>query len=157
MSPNGQKARYGVSYLRNICAQAGFGMVETSPDEDVLAVDCEVQFEEAPVRVQVKCTSGLTIGGRTKSSPLKEEWIGKWSRSCLPVYLVIVVVPEDVSTWLEHPDEGTMHRTAAFWKRVDGESELPSVTIPASQRLTAATLTTWHQDLIAGYVSGGAK
>jgi hypothetical protein len=36
----GRRARYGVAYLRTICAQAGVGVKETSPDEDVLAVDC---------------------------------------------------------------------------------------------------------------------
>lgn len=75
LTPTGQRARYGVSYVRNICAQAGIGLIETSPDEDVLATDCEVEFKEASVRVQVKCTSGLTIGGKTKSYSLKPEWL----------------------------------------------------------------------------------
>src|SRR3954447_7261777 len=84
LSPNGQRARYGVSYVRNICAQAGFGLNETSPDEDVLATDCDVVFMEANVRVQVKCTSGLTLGGKTKSWQLKSAWLRKWEQSLLP-------------------------------------------------------------------------
>ena len=47
------------------------------------------------MRVQVKCTSGLTISGHTKSSPITETWVGQWHKSHVPVYLVIVVVPDD--------------------------------------------------------------
>ena len=50
LSTNGQRARYGVSYLRNICAQAGVGLNETPADEDVLAVDCDVVFPEGSVQ-----------------------------------------------------------------------------------------------------------
>jgi hypothetical protein len=156
MTVNGQKARYGLSYLRNICAQAGIGMAETSPDEDVLAVDCEVQFAEASVRVQVKCTSTLTISGRSKSWALEQGWIDNWRESRVPVYFVIVIVPSSSSAWLEHPDDGTMHRTAAFWTRINRDSDLSSITIPKGQRLSAGTLGIWHQDLLAEFASGGA-
>lgn len=157
LNSNGQKARYGVSYLRNICAQAGVGLNENSPDEDVSAVDCEVEFAELPVRVQVKCTSGLSIGARSKSVPIEEKWIEKWRQSLVPVYLIVVIVPKNVADWLDHIDDGTMHRTAAFWERVDRGASLPSVKIPKNQRLTAATLSLWHNDLLAEFKPGGAK
>jgi hypothetical protein len=155
LDTNGKKARYGVSYLRNVCAQAGVGLTETEPDEDVLAVDCAVQYPELAVRVQVKCTSRLTIRGRTKSIPVDESWIEKWSRSLVPVYLLVVIVPSEVSEWLEHVDEGTMHRTAAFWKRVDRGVALPSVKIPKGQRLTVDTISLWHKELLANFESSG--
>ena len=62
-----RKARYGVSYIRNLCAQAGLRFGETEQDEDVLAVDCEIKYREANVGVQVKCTSSLKIVGRSAS------------------------------------------------------------------------------------------
>lgn len=132
-------------------------MSENSPDEDVSAVDCGVEFAELSVRVQVKCTSGLTIGGKTKSVPIEETWLEKWRESLVPVYLIVVIVPKDVSDWLNHMDDGTMHRTAAFWGRVDREVTLPSVKIPKSQRLTADTLSLWHKDLLAEFKPGGSK
>lgn len=151
LSPNGQRARYGVSYVRNICAQAGFGLNETSPDEDVLATDCDVVFMEANVRVQVKCTSGLTLGGKTKSWQLKSAWLRKWEQSLLPVYFVLVVVPGKESTWLDHPADGTMHRTAAFWQRVRTEQLGTAISVPRTQRLTATTLQAWHRDLLDAF------
>jgi len=156
LSSNGQRARYGVSYMRNICAQAGFGLNETSPDEDVLATDCDVVFAEGNVRVQVKCTSGLTLAGKTKSWRLKPEWLRKWDQSLVPVYFVMVVVPKQEKAWLTHPVDGTLHRTAAFWQRVEG-GRTKSISIPRSQRLTADTLSTWHEDLIAAFSSAGAS
>jgi Domain of unknown function (DUF4365) len=155
LTPNGQKARYGVSYVRNVCAQAGFGFNETSPDEDVLATDCDVQFAEGNVRVQVKCTSTLTIEGKTKSWRLKPSWLRRWEQSVLPVYFVLVVVPTKEPTWLEHSPNGTMHRTAAFWQRVLTDKLDSSISIPKKQRLTAATLNSWHHDLMAVFQPGG--
>lgn len=154
---NGQKARYGVAYLRSICAHGGVGLLETSPDEDVIAVDCEIQFAEANVRVQVKCTSGLTIGGATKSWRVSETWVGHWRASLVPVYMVIVVVPDDVVDWLEHVNDGTMHRTAAFWGRVDTVSDAPSITIPREQRLTVDTLVLWRTELLRVFSSGDVE
>jgi hypothetical protein len=154
LSTNGQRARYGVSYLRNVCAQAGVGVNETSPDEDVLAVDCDVVFREAAVRVQVKCTSGLTLAGKTKSWKLKPEWLRKWDESLVPVYFVLVVVPKAEPAWLSHPDDGTMHATAAFWQRVPRSSG-KSLSIPKTQRLTADTLDAWHADLLASFAPAG--
>lgn len=154
LTPNGQRARYGVSYVRNVCAQAGYGMNETSPDEDVLAIDCEVLFQEASVRVQVKCTSQLTIAGKTKSWKVRPEWINAWAGSKVPVYFVLVVVPKSEPKWLEHKPDGTFHRTAGFWTRVDATTLGKSISIAKTSRLTAATLTTWRNDLRALF--GGA-
>ena len=151
LTPNGQKARYGVSYVRNICAQAGFGLTETSPDEDVLATDCDVVFEEGHVRVQVKCTSTLKIGGRRASWPLKEYWIRKWAKSKLPVYFVLVIVPSEHGQWLHHRPSGTLHRTAAFWARIRPDDLSTKIAIPKEQRLSAETLVTWHSDLLEAF------
>jgi hypothetical protein len=48
-----------------------------------------------------------------------------------------------------------MHRTAAFWKRVDHGVTLPSVQIPREQRLTVGTISLWHRDLLANFESSG--
>lgn len=145
---NHRKARYGVSYLRAVCSQAGMPVSETAPDEDVLAVDCDVKFEQASVLVQVKCTSRLTVAGRSASVRLEPEWRAKWAKQKVPVYLLLVIVPKKPSEWLSHLDDKTMHATAAYWVRVNG-SEGDSVNVPKSQRLTASTFETWHGQLLA--------
>jgi Domain of unknown function (DUF4365) len=152
LSVNGCKARYGVSYLRNICSQAGVGFNETSPDEDVLAVDGQVVFDISSVTVQVKCSSQFTIGGRSATWPVEPEWREKWNRSKTPVYFVLVIVePEDRFDWLRHTEAGTFHRAAAFWTRVNGLHTTTGVAVPKSQRLTIDTLDLWCAELEASF------
>jgi hypothetical protein len=71
--------------------------------------------------------------------------------------MVIVVVPDDVVDWLEHVNDGTMHRTAAFWGRVDTVSDAPSITIPREQRLTVDTLVLWRTELLRVFSSGDVE
>lgn len=149
LSPTTAKSRFGVAYMRAICSQAGIGFAETSPDEDVLAIDGEVQFDIASARVQVKCTGQFRINhGKTASWPVTPEWRDKWTNCCVPVYFVLVIVDPDVQDrWLDHHDDSTLHRAAAFWTRVDTMSKTLKLAVPKSQRLTAKTLTTWADDV----------
>ena len=50
-----RKGRLGVTYVRTVLAQAALPNEETTGGEDHMAVDLNVQFPAAPVRVQVKC------------------------------------------------------------------------------------------------------
>lgn len=149
LGTNGCKARYGLSYVRSVCSQAGVTMTETEPDSDVLAVDCNVAFREADVRVQVKCTSKWTIGGRSLRYPIEEGWIRKWDDSVVPVYFVVVIVPSDPALWLRHDQDGTFHGTAAFWVRLVPGTVGTSLAVPKDQRLTRNTIEIWHSDLLA--------
>jgi Domain of unknown function (DUF4365) len=157
LRPNACQSRYGVAYLRSVCAQAGVGLNETSPDEDVLATDCDVQFREGNVRVQVKCTSGYDIAGRSASWPVKDHWLRAWGSAKLPVYLLLVIVPKTISDWVEHQEEGTFHRTAAFWRRLRMEEIGSRLHIPKTQRFSESTLMQWHADLLTVFVPGEAR
>lgn len=150
LDSNRRKARYGVSYLRSVCSQAGVGVMETGVDEDVLAIDCVLTFPEGQVVVQVKCTSGKTISGKRAAVSLKPEWCEKWAKQKGPVYLLLVIVPADVEVWLTHHPKGTAHASAAFWVRVHGD-EGTSVTVPKAQRLTSATFDIWNAEMLAAY------
>ncbi|OXM66195.1 MULTISPECIES: DUF4365 domain-containing protein [Amycolatopsis] len=150
LSDNAAKARYGVAYLRSLCSQAGVGFGETDPDEDVAAVDGEVKFFEANVRFQIKCTSKFKISGKSASWVIEPEWREKWNRSQVPVYLILVIIdPELRADWLTHHEQGTLHRSAAFWTRVDKLDQHGSISVPKSNRLTVETFSTWHRELMA--------
>lgn len=151
LTANGAKGRYGVAYVRAICSQAGFGFQETSIDEDCLAVDGCISFTEAEVRVQIKCTSQFKIIGKSAAWPAELSWFGKWNRSRVPVYFILVIVDDDEASWLEHGPEGTLHRAAAFWVRVDQMSATAGINVPKDQRFTAATVQRWADELAAGY------
>ncbi|MGW3811104.1 DUF4365 domain-containing protein [Micromonospora sp. NPDC005113] len=152
LTPNGAKGRYGVAYLRAVCSHAGFGFQETSIDEDTLAIDGCISFEQAEVRVQIKCTSQFKISGNSATWASEPGWFEKWNRSRVPVYFILVIVDEDELRWLEHNPDGTLHRAAAFWVRVDRMSATTGINVPKEQRLTAATVRQWADELAAGYV-----
>lgn len=157
LSLNGAKARFGVAYLRAVCAHAAVGFTETTIDEDALAIDGHVNFALAAVPVQVKCTGQFRINsGPTATWPAKAEWWEKWHRSGVPVYFVLVVTdPDNQAAWLQHHDEGTLHRAAAFWVRVDNMSVASGITVPKSQRLTSDTLHQWESDLAVRFRPSG--
>lgn len=146
MSASRRKARYGVAYLRCVCSQAGVPLSETEPDEDVYAIDCRLGFPEVAVPVQVKCTSRLSLRGRTASVQLDPSWSEKWRASCVPVYLVLVIVPKATEAWLRNDPDGTWHATAAYWVRVTGH-ESGRLSVPKKQRLSAETLREWHNEV----------
>lgn len=150
LTPNGCKARYGVSYVRAVCSQAGVPFNETSPDEDVLAVDGQVFFDIANVSVQVKCSSQYKISGRSATWPAEVEWRDKWGKSKIPVYFILVILDFDnQGDWLTHDGSGTFHRSAAFWTRVDGMSGGTGINVPKNQRLTVDTFSQWASELDA--------
>ncbi|MBO3663877.1 DUF4365 domain-containing protein [Microbacterium stercoris] len=151
---NARKGRYGVVYMRAVAGQAGCGFTETSPGEDTLAIDYTLEFPEGAVRVQVKTSAQYQIDGDDDflSFGVKDEWIAKWARTKLPIYFVIVVVPNDSGSWLNHDITGTqMVRTAAYWVRLQpGQfATTKTIKIPRSQRVTSETLPQWHLDFCA--------
>ncbi|MEH0821508.1 MULTISPECIES: DUF4365 domain-containing protein [unclassified Micromonospora] len=153
---NACKARYGVAYLRAVCSQAGIAFSETSPDEDHHAVDGALNLGTATVTVQVKCSGQFKISGRSATWPAEVEWRDKWSRSKLPIYFVLVILDvDDQASWLMHADDGTMHRAAAFWVRVDKLPAGSNINVPKGQRLTAGTMTQWAADVDACFAPLG--
>lgn len=156
MDLNTRQARYGVVYLRSIAAQAGIGLQETSPGEDVLAIDALLNFKEGDLRVQVKTSRCHDMDPALPEIryPAKQQWIARWAENYAPCYFVVVVVPADSGAWLDHHKGGThMAGTAGYWTRIDVAAlrQQPTVVVPKAQRLGADTMTVWHRDLVEAY------
>ena len=154
LTANGCKARYGIAYLRAICSQAGVGLTETAPDEDVLAVDCAIEYAESSVRVQVKCTSNWKISGSSITYEIEDGWVRNWDKNFGPVYFLVVLVPPKIEEWLNHHPNGTYHATAAYWVRLEKGKVGKTLTVPKDQRLSVDTIATWHEDMLAAYAGG---
>ncbi|WP_025780181.1 DUF4365 domain-containing protein [Brevibacterium sp. VCM10] len=146
-----RKGRYGVAYVRDVCAHFGVGMMENSPDEDFNAIDLSINFEINDVRVQVKCTSKTFSGGGSYLNlPVKDDWVRKWSKNPLPAYLVAVSVPTDPKLWIDYDSADlTNHRTAAYWTRIDQllPGQCTSIDLPKTNRFTPDTLREWNSKL----------
>lgn len=151
LSETTAKSRFGVTYFKALCAQAHVGFNETPTDEDVLALDGIIPFEEATVSVQIKCTSQFSLRGTTTATwPADIAWRDKWAKAKLPVYFVLVIVDKDYRMWLDHSaHQHTLSRAAAFWVRIDPLSRAENITVPRSQRLTADTFQEWWSDVLA--------
>lgn len=142
------KARFGVAYVRSIFSQAGFPFKETSPDEDAMAVDGDVDFLAASARIQIKCSSQFKISGRSATWPAEVHWRDRWNKCKIPVYFILVILEhEDRFQWIDHHPAGTDQQAAAFWVRVDSIGPTESVVVPKKQRLTAATLNQWAEEV----------
>lgn len=153
---SGQKGRYGVTYLRNVCAQFGVGFKETSTDEDMLAIDGTIEFPALGIRVQVKCTKKDFNQSGYISWQVKEAWKKKWEQSMVPCYFIVVRVPESPSDWIDYDDgSATLHRTTAHWTKIDVPDLGASIRVDESNRLTPTTLEQWNTELVSRFSGSG--
>lgn len=142
-----RKGRLGVTYVRTVLAQAALPNEETTGGEDHMAVDLNVQFPSAPVRVQVKCGTRKPGKNGSISVPLAPAWRDRWCTSKVPVYLVYVRLEKGKPLeWLEHPSLATTVHARAHWARVNGVSAA-SVSVPLGNRLNLGTFGTWHRQV----------
>lgn len=145
-----RQERYGISYLSDVCAEAGTGMMETRPGEDHYAIDAYVRLSRGIVSVQVKCTTkDFTVRAPQHISwPIEQAWWDKWLEDSAPVFLLLVRVPEADDPWVDfEQDDVTTHRTAAYWVEVDKTlaAAPTSVTFPRFQRFTRETFIEWDE------------
>lgn len=143
-----RQERYGISYLSDVCAEAGIGMSETRPGEDHYATDATIRLSKGWVSVQVKCTTrSFTLNDPQHMTwPITEDWWRKWCEEHPPTFILLVRVPEADSMWVDYtPEDQTLHYTAAYWVQVDKSlSPTPnSVVIPRNQRFTKDTFQEW--------------
>lgn len=153
-SDNGRRGRYGVAYLRALCATAGVGLKENSADEDVDAIDATLRFARASAEVQVKCTSGFKVGVGRATLQLEPDWVAKWSASYHPVFIILVKVPVGIDEWIDFKQTSTAHRTVAFGKRFDRAVHGTSMQFTKADRLTAETLYDWRDAVDAHHEHG---
>lgn len=139
-----------MTYLRNICAQFGVGLDETSSDEDVHGFDCAVKYRIGSVPVQVKCTSKNFSRDTHLTMPVEDGWKEAWTGyTSGPAYFLVVRVPETAEEWIDHAvDHQTTHRAAAYWERIDKREIGSSIQVQRSNRFSASTLQGWYEDVL---------
>ncbi|OZF09856.1 hypothetical protein CH300_00295 [Rhodococcus sp. 15-1154-1] len=130
--------------MNALCAQAGLGIVETRQDEDYQAVDLGLNYPEGVVRVQLKCSSAKTMAGNFETIDLEQSWIDNWKENVGPVFIVLVVVPDQLADWLTNHDLTTVHETHAYWTRYDKTSSRKSVRLNKVDRVDLGTLFEWR-------------
>ena len=154
LDSNLRKSRLSASFFRAICADAGFPCEETSIDEDIGGVDATIDLSEAPLRVQLKATSAIQPTDKGLRFHIKQEWIEKWNRSALPVYLIVLVL-DPVDSWVEHQAQQTVLKGKAYWYNVSNLADgTKSLLIPNTNRIHADTLRQWAIKEVKGGYGG---
>jgi len=145
-----RQERYGISYLTDVCAEAGVGVLETRSGEDHYAIDAYVHLSRGMASVQVKCTTKqfTQTSPRHITWPVEPAWWGKWCQDSAPTFVLLVQVPRGHAAWIDYTGQDrTLHFTAAYWVEVDKSlSTTPSsLSLPRNQRFTKDTLTVWDR------------
>ena len=146
--------RYAMAYVRKVCAQAHVGFSETSPGEDVLAIDGRIEYYTVDVRIQVK---GSTKYSTHKTAGLirvavKDEWRRKWRKNGQPTYFIFVLMERQVAKWFEYFPGTTMAGAVAYWARIDNlPKSATHIVVDRRHRFTKATVRGWGKDIQQGY------
>lgn len=150
LGSNAAKSLFSQGYLQLIASEAQTTVMFAQQDQDINAIDAQLDFLEAPLRVQLKCTSSLTVTDRGLRFPLKEEWIRKWRRSPLPVYLLVIVLSSDAD-WITHAPPSTITNATAYWARVDNvEPDARSILIGPNNTVDNNTIASWFDEFAEG-------
>jgi hypothetical protein len=146
--------RYAVAYVRKVCSQAHIGFSETSPGEDVLAIDGRIEYPVLDVRVQIKGSTHYSMQKQagTISVEIEEKWRDKWGRNGSPTYFIFVLMESEVDLWFRYDASNTLAGAYALWARIDNlPPEASHVVLDRTQRFTAETVGAWNQYLNKGY------
>lgn len=142
------------AYVRAVAAGAGLRVQEgAQPDDDSVDLTLSARGPGGTVRspkldLQLKCQLGRPTNAPHWPYDLGVKNYEELRPSDFPVprILVVVVVPDDPSHWIEQSDERLLMRYCGFWLSLRGLPETANtsavrVQIPRAQRFDVAGLT----------------
>lgn len=160
-----KKEQFSHAYIHAITTAAGFSRFRYDTDTDSIDVGIAGQRGSGTVRspridIQLKCTSSEDKGNADGFSyPLKVKNYNdlRDEHVLVPRILVVVTVPSDESTWLEHLEDHMVLRNCAYWLSLRGKPETTNtgtlrVNIPRKQKLNVTTLTSLMETVRNGGV-----
>jgi hypothetical protein len=138
MDINQQKEQFSLAYLHVVATAAGFKLSDPRVDDESVDVMVGQSGGEGTVRspkldVQLKCTErdvlredGVHFQLKRKNyDDLRDPYV------MVPRILVVMLVPEDTSEWLNDvPEEELCLRRCAWWMPLVGEDERLGVESP---------------------------
>jgi Domain of unknown function (DUF4365) len=150
-----RQEQFSSAYLLAIAAVAGFSLSKPYVDED--SIDFTISGKgrtgiivSPKLDLQLKCQmNDIPIGEKGFSYPLKIKNYDdlRLTNIQVPRILVVVLVPVDISQWLNHSDTQTIFQYGGYWASLHGlpptsNKETVSIPIPQQNRLTSDSLTT---------------
>lgn len=147
-----QKEQFSVAYVNAIAAQAGLNNAHLSVDDDSVDLLLKGKGFNGKIRnpqleLQLKCTSrDLIRDGVIKFPlPIKNYNDLRGDNVLCPRYLVVLLVPDQVSEWSELRNDELILRNTCYWASIRNSPDKSNtsgvtVDIPLTRKLTKDSL-----------------
>ena len=141
MTPNIRMSRFSVAYIRAVAAVLGYGVLETTADEDLDSVDGKlVSFTGTRPQIdfQAKATMRHALRDGGIRFPLSiKNYDDLRADTRTPRILIVLLMPPDGDHWLTQSADELCLRRCAYWLSLEGRdavsnSSSVTVTIPAA-------------------------
>lgn len=129
MTPEQQKEEISRAYVHAVAARNGFKIGTWSVDDGCLDVTIGHAnplgggtMANPKIDLQLKCTSqpGVVKNDHVAWKLSREHHNRLVAASVNHQLLVVLVLPDDEKTWIEHSVEALLIRRCAYWLRMDG-------------------------------------
>lgn len=132
------KEQLSIAYVHAVAAYAGFAVERTDVDMDSIDVTIKGKgrLDEASIlyspkiELQLKATSSIEPDETELSFPLpiKNYDDLRVERPAIPRLLVVLVLPDDRTQWINHSAEDLIMKKCAYWLNLKGAPSSDNVT-----------------------------
>jgi len=129
MTPEQRKEEIGRAYVHAVAARHGFKIGTWSVDDGCLDVTVGREgtlgggtIANPKLDLQLKCTSraSLVRGDHVAWKLGRAHYDKLVAPSATPQLLVVLVLPDDEGTWIEHSTDALLLRRCAYWQKMTG-------------------------------------
>jgi Domain of unknown function (DUF4365) len=156
MDRNAQKEQFSYAYVRAVASVAGYSVEEKSRPMDNAGIDLTI---EAPGEIgnilfpkcdaQIKCTSGQSVLDKNCikfSLPVHNYNRLIHTRSLAPQILIVVLVPDEITAWMNISEEETLMKKCGYWVSLKGRpsttnTKTITVELPRNNLFTPSNLS----------------
>ncbi|NER20093.1 MAG: DUF4365 domain-containing protein [Symploca sp. SIO1C2] len=130
MDENTKKEEFSYGYIKLICSISGYSVEISGRPRDNSGIDLTIiapgeigDIDSPIIEAQVKCTTLAKENNGLVKYPLKVENYNKLIniKSFVPRILIVVLVPHNISNWLEISEKETIMKKCAYWASLKGK------------------------------------
>lgn len=155
MDRNTQKEEFSYAYIRAVASVAGYSVDQKPRPMDNAGVDVTVTVPgeigtalSPKFDAQVKCTSSEDIINKSFIKfplPVKNYNRLRHKNPTSPQILIVVLVPDDITAWLNISESETLLKKCGYWISLKGKPETENtktitVDIPRQNILTPSSM-----------------
>ena len=153
MTIDDQKEQFSFAYVRAVAAVARIAVSEPAVDDDSIDLLFQQRDGGGVVRsprleAQVKCTDAAVVTATHVAYPLKKKNYDdlRATNLLVPRVLIVVVVPDGLSDWVNHSEKELAIRKCGYWLSLSGEPPFQNVAtrtvhLPRSNQFTVVHLS----------------